>query len=84
MKLWGFLAETATEVRARIVLNQNTGTVRKGGLWNEENLPAEAVLWGISLSRNPTISRVRAQRKTHSKMPFPMLRHCCNLAAMPE
>ncbi len=46
-KVMGFLAETATEVRARIVLNQNTGTVRKGGLWNEENLPAEAVLWGI-------------------------------------
>ena len=46
-KVMGFLTETATEVRARIVLNQNTGTVRKGGLWNEENLPAEAVLWGI-------------------------------------
>ena len=46
-EVMGFLAETATEVRARIVLNQNTGTVCKGGLWNEENLPAEAVLWGI-------------------------------------
>lgn len=44
--MW-FLAETATEIRTRIVLNQDTGTVRKGGLWNEENLPAEAVLWGI-------------------------------------
>lgn len=46
-KVMCFLAETATEIRTRIVLNQDTGTVRKGGLWNEENLPAEAVLWGI-------------------------------------
>ena len=46
-EVMSFLAETATEIRARIVLNQKTGTVRKGGLWNEENLPAEVVLWGI-------------------------------------
>ena len=42
-----FLAETATEVRARIALDPETGTVRKGALWYEENLPAEAVLWGV-------------------------------------
>ena len=42
-----FLAETATEVRARIALDPDTGTVRKGMLWYEENLPAEAVLWGV-------------------------------------
>ena len=42
-----FLAETATEIRARIALDPDTGTVRKGMLWYEENLPAEAVLWGV-------------------------------------
>ena len=42
-----FLAQTATEVRARIAINPKTGTVRKGALWYEENLPADAILWGI-------------------------------------
>lgn len=48
-----FLAKTATEVRARIAIDPRTGTVKKGALWYEENLPAEAVLWGIfALSEN--------------------------------
>ena len=42
-----FLSETATEVRARIAVDEETGTVKDGALWYEENLPAEAVLWGI-------------------------------------
>ena len=42
-----FLTETATEVRARIATDPNTGTVCKGALWYEENLPSEAILWGI-------------------------------------
>ncbi len=46
-EVMSFLAETATETRTRIEINPETGTVRTGALWNEENLPAEAVLWGI-------------------------------------
>lgn len=45
--VFSFLAETATEIRARIAIDDKTGTVRKGALWYEENLPAEAVLWGV-------------------------------------
>lgn len=45
--VFSFLVETATEIRARIAINQDTGTVNKGALWYEENLPAETVLWGI-------------------------------------
>ncbi len=44
---FGFLAETATEVRTRIAIDPQRGTVARGQLWNEENLPAETVLWGI-------------------------------------
>lgn len=44
---FGFLADTATEVRARIRIDDETGTVAKGALWYEENLPAESVLWGL-------------------------------------
>ena len=42
-----FLAETATDIRARIRLDPDTGTVSKGALWYEEHLPAETVLWGV-------------------------------------
>lgn len=45
--VFSYLAETSTEVRARIAINPETGIVKKGALWYEENLPAESVLWGI-------------------------------------
>jgi CRISPR-associated protein Cmr4 len=45
--VFSFLAETATEIRARIAIDHDTGTVKKGALWYEENLPAESVLWGV-------------------------------------
>ena len=42
-----FLAETATEVRARVAIDPKKGTVKTGALWYEESLPAESVLWGV-------------------------------------
>ncbi|ASU22393.1 type III-B CRISPR module RAMP protein Cmr4 [Vibrio qinghaiensis] len=45
--VFSFLAETATEIRTRIRINQKTGVVDKGALWTEESLPAESVLWGV-------------------------------------
>ena len=59
-----FLAETATEIRARIAIDPCTGTVRTGALWYEENLPAEAVLWGVfalSASNNDKDSRSESE-----------------------
>ncbi len=44
---FAFLCDTATEVRARVRIDSETGTVQRGALWYEENLPAEAVLWGV-------------------------------------
>ena len=41
------LLETATEVVARIRLDENTKTVSKGALWYEESLPTESVLYGL-------------------------------------
>jgi len=41
-----FLADTATEVRARIRIDDSRGVVQDGALWYEENLPAETLLWG--------------------------------------
>lgn len=41
------LLETATEVVARIRLDENTKTVAKGALWYEEALPTESILYGL-------------------------------------
>lgn len=43
----GFLLETATEVVARIRLEDQTKTVAKGALWYEESLPAESLLYSL-------------------------------------
>lgn len=45
--VFSFLAETATEIRARISIDSERRTVKKGALWTEENLPAESILWGV-------------------------------------
>ncbi len=42
-----FLVETATEVSARIRLEDDTKTVKDGSLWYEEALPCETVLYGM-------------------------------------
>lgn len=42
-----FLIDTATEISARIKLDDDFKTVAEGGLWYEEALPCESVLYGI-------------------------------------
>ena len=42
-----FLLETATEVTARIRIQENQKTVERGALWYEEALPTETVLTGL-------------------------------------
>jgi len=61
--VFAYLAETATEVRTRIRINQETGVVDNGALWTEENLPAECVLWG-SYSFNES---TKEYQKEHAK-----------------
>lgn len=45
--VFGFLINMATEVFARTKLLDDTKTVQKGGLWYEEALPAETILYGL-------------------------------------
>lgn len=42
-----FLLQTATEVTARIKIQDKTKTVEQGGLWYEEALPTETILSGL-------------------------------------
>jgi len=53
------LLETATEVVARIKLDEDTKTVSKGALWYEEALPTESVLYGLAAA-----SDVKAKEAT--------------------
>ena len=65
-----FLAETATEVRARIAIDPKKGTVKEGALWYEENLPAEAVLWGLfALSASNNRDDPRSEEALAGAMP---------------
>lgn len=45
--LFSYLSDTATEIRTRIRINEETGVVKQGALWTEENLPSGAILWGV-------------------------------------
>ena len=45
--VFDFISDTATEIRARVKIQEGTRTVQTGGLWYEENLPAESILWGV-------------------------------------
>jgi CRISPR-associated protein Cmr4 len=42
-----FLLDTATEITARIRLQEDMKTVQQGGLWYEEALPTETILSGL-------------------------------------
>jgi CRISPR-associated protein Cmr4 len=48
--VFSFLCDTALPVAARIKLDKETGTVKRGGLWYEESLPAETVLCGLAVT----------------------------------
>lgn len=56
--VFDFLAETATEIVARIRIKPETRTVEKGGLWYEENLPAETLLWGLAAADRSRYDKV--------------------------
>lgn len=61
--VFSFLAETATEIRTRIRIDQNTGVVDGGALWTEESLPAESVLWGVY-----SVDKTRLQDQNSDKL----------------
>ena len=42
----------STEVTARIRIDPKTGTVHKGALWNEENVPPETVFYSFAFAGN--------------------------------
>jgi CRISPR-associated protein Cmr4 len=68
--IFAHLAETATEIRTRIAIDPDKGTVKRGALWYEENLPAEAILWGIyALSPSNNQDETRTMRELETSLP---------------
>ncbi len=63
--VFDFLAETATEIRARVKINHATRVVERGALWNEENLPSESLLYGVVYAEQ---SRKPKHQKTADEM----------------
>lgn len=57
--VFDFFSQTATEVVARVKLEEKTKTVAQGGLWYEENLPAETLLLSFVLSEKGNFSEVK-------------------------
>lgn len=45
--VFSYLAETGTEVAARVRIDDESKTVVDGALWNEESIPAETILVGL-------------------------------------
>lgn len=65
-EVFQYFTEQATEVVARIRIDPKRRTVQRGGLWNEENLPAETVLVGVTHSfgsRRPESAAFRGGRE---------------------
>lgn len=61
--VFDFLLKTATEIIARIHLDEGSKTVQKGGLWYEEMLPTETILCGLAL----TTPRAKSDNGSQSK-----------------
>lgn len=47
--------ENATEILARIRIDQEHGTVARGGLWYEEHIPPETVFYSLALASLPRV-----------------------------
>ncbi|AIU70779.1 CRISPR-associated protein Cmr4 [Thermococcus eurythermalis] len=52
----------ATEIVARVAIDQSTGTVRRGGLWYEEFLPRDTLLYAVIAAGNPRVTGVGGLR----------------------
>lgn len=62
--LFNFLIDTALEITTRIKLKEDTKTVdtETGGLWYEEALPTETILYGLALAIPTSAAKISSQK----------------------
>jgi CRISPR-associated protein Cmr4 len=61
--LFSFLARLGLEVRARVRIDQERGTAADTGPWTEEHMPAETILYGLTMGRFTTYRERRQEEK---------------------
>ena len=59
--VFNFMITTATEITARIKMEEASKTVTSGGLWYEEALPAETILSGILLATPTRAAKIESK-----------------------
>ena len=59
--LFSFLSRLALEVRARVRIDQERGTAADTGPWTEEHMPAETILYGLTMGRFTTYRERRQE-----------------------
>lgn len=57
-----------TEIVARVAIDPTTGTVRKGGLWYEEFLPSDTVLYSVIAVRKPRGGSLNSAKGVSEKL----------------
>lgn len=63
-----YFARHATEVTARIALDASTKTVKKGALFYQELVPAEALFYSIVIANASRAGRAKAATKVRDKL----------------
>ncbi|MGB9179228.1 MAG: type III-B CRISPR module RAMP protein Cmr4 [Pyrinomonadaceae bacterium] len=63
-----FILNTATEITARVKIQDDAKTVQSGGLWYEEALPTESVLFGLALAFPNDKTVINGQKLTPQKI----------------
>ncbi len=66
--VFSFLLDTATEITARIKLQEESKTVQGGGLWYEEALPTETILTGLVMIAPPPMAKKIDDARISSKL----------------
>ena len=73
--VFSFLLNTATEVTARIKLQDDTKTTQSGALWYEESLPTESILFGLALvfpNKSTVLDETRIFSEVSGKLAKPL------------
>jgi CRISPR-associated protein Cmr4 len=67
-EVFNFLSETATEIQARVALEDENKVVRKGGLWYEEAVPAETIFCGPVLAADYYVDKGKLIENFHKAL----------------
>jgi CRISPR-associated protein Cmr4 len=61
--IFSHFCANACEVQQRICIDENTGTVKRGGLFNQENVPSETLFYAVMSERKKNSSLDKLAKK---------------------